>query len=184
MNAKMFFPVLVAGLVFSISGFSQTSAAPPCLSGGQELLVNNAAVIGWKNTTNNQYRNRGHIHGTLVKAFPDHSGHHHYEVLIGGNQNDTVEVIYNEAFGPVPTVTPGMTVEACGDYITSNAPAGHFPASPDGAIVHWVHESPNPASHDSGYVMLGGVLCGQNPSGAGPKQGGPKHNPKQGLKHP
>ena len=168
MNTKMFFTILTSGLLFSLASFSET--IPPCLAGGQELLPNNAAVIGWKSSTQNQYRNRAHIVGTLAKTYQDHSGHHHYSVLIGENQNDTIEVIYNEQFGPVPAADPGTAVEACGDYITSNNSAGHFPVSPDGAIVHWVHQSPNPGTHDSGYLVMNGVVCGQEASAAGPKR--------------
>lgn len=159
---------LMIGFISTVS-FSQ-SVIPSCLAGGQELLVNNTAVIQWKNNTQNQYRNRAHIQGTLVKVFPDQSGHHHYEIQIGSSQTDLIEVIYNEQFGPVPNVTVGAQVEACGDYITSNTPAGHFPASPDGAIIHWVHKSPNPKAHDSGFIVFNGVVCGQNSSGAGPKR--------------
>jgi hypothetical protein len=169
MSIKAILKINLAIGFFSTISFAQ-SAPPSCLAGGQELLVNNAAVIQWKNSTKNQYRNRAHIQGTLVKVFPDHSGHHHYEIQIGENQADLIEVIYNEQFGPVPSVNPGAEVEACGDYITSNAPAGHFPTSPDGAIVHWVHKSPNPKSHDSGFIVVNGVVCGQNSSGAGPKR--------------
>ncbi|MBC7419816.1 MAG: DUF3465 domain-containing protein [Bdellovibrio sp.] len=151
---------LIIGFL-SVPSFAQ-SAAPSCLSGNQELLVNNASVIQWKNNTKNQYRNRAHILGTLVRAFPDHSGHHHYEVQIGGNQADVIEIIYNEQFGPVPQVIAGAQIEACGDYITSNSTAGHFSASPDGAIIHWVHRSPNPASHASGFMKINGIVCGQN----------------------
>lgn len=170
MTSRKNFSVLAVSLFLTLPCFAEFAAAPNCLSGGQELLVNNEAVIGWKSTTKNQYRNRAHVSGTLVKDFPDHSGHHHYEVQIGANQNDKIEVIYNEQFGPVPAATAGSTFEACGDYITSNAPAGHFPASPDGAIVHWVHESPNPSGHDSGYLIVNGVVCGQGASNAGPKR--------------
>ncbi len=168
--------VSIAVLVFAFSsqGFSQvvdsTLAVPACLAGGQELKVNNDSVIQWKNSTRNQYRNRAHIQGTLLRDLPDHSGHHHYEVQIGTSSSDVIEVIYNEQFGTVPEAAVGSNFEACGDYITSNAPAGHFPASPDGAIVHWVHKSPNPRSHDSGYLVVNGVLCGQNSGGAGPKR--------------
>ena len=170
MNIQMSLAAAAIVMTFSIQGYCQSVAqTPSCLAGGQELLVNNEAVLNWKTNTKNQYRNRGHIKGTLVKHLPDHSGHHHYEVQIGSNQNDLIEVIYNEQFGPVPAANAGAEFEACGDYITSNAPAGHFPASPDGAIVHWVHQSPNPKSHDSGYLIVNGVVCGQNSSGAGPK---------------
>lgn len=170
MRSKLFLATSAAVLLFSLQGFSQSrSATPSCLAGGQELLLNNETVLNWKATSKNQYRNRAHILGTLVKDLPDHSGHHHYEVQIGANQNDLIEVIYNEQFGAVPAAEPGTQFEACGDYITSNAPAGHFPASPDGAIVHWVHRSPNPKSHDSGFLVVNGVVCGQNTEAAGPK---------------
>ncbi len=168
MSIKTFVTAQLAAVLFSTLCLAQT-AAPSCLAGGQELLVNNTAVLQWKNNSKNQYRNRAHIQGTLAKVYPDHSGHHHFEIQIGGNQNDLIEVIYNEQFGPVPAAAIGAQIEACGDYITSNAPAGHFPASPDGAIVHWVHKSPNLQSHDSGFIVVNGVVCGQNSSGAGPK---------------
>lgn len=167
--------IVVAALVavFSFNAkadsFESENAIPPCLSGGQELNVNNEAVLQWKSSTKNQYHNRGHIKGVLVRDLPDHSGHHHYEVQIGGNPKDLIEVIYNEQFGAVPATNPGAQIEACGDYITSNAPAGHYPVSPDGAIVHWIHKSPNPQSHDSGYLIVNGIVCGQDSAGAGPK---------------
>lgn len=173
MNTRHLVSTAVMIFTFSSLSFAQvtesTSPIPTCLAGGQELKVNNEAVIQWKNATKNQYRNRAHIQGTLLRDLPDHSGHHHYEIQIGTSSSDLIEVIYNEQFGAVPEATAGAPFEACGDYITSNAPAGHFPASPDGAIVHWVHESPNPKSHDSGFLIVNGILCGQNSSGAGPK---------------
>ena len=174
MKNKLTFVVSGLVMIYSLQGLSQNyleseTVTPPCLSGGQELNVNNAAVLQWKTSTQNQYRNRGHIQGVLVRDFPDHSGHHHYEVQIGGNPKDLIEVIYNEQFGPVPAAQPGAQFEACGDYITSTAQSGPYPASPDGAIIHWIHKSPNLKKHDSGYLIVNGVVCGQNSAGAGPK---------------
>ncbi len=146
---------------------------PACMAAGQSLAVNNAQVINWKNTTQNQFHSRGHVQGKLLKVYPDHSGHHHFEVQIGSNQSDTIEVIYNEAFGAIPTIAAGVDVEACGDYITSNKPAGAYPASPDGAILHWVHQAPN-SGHESGYVAINGVVYGQDAGHAAPKP--PRHN--------
>lgn len=137
---------------------------PACMAGGQTLAVNNAQVIDWKNTSQNQFHSRGHIQGQLMKVYADKTGHHHFEVLIGANATDTIEVIYNESFGAIPTIAPGVEVEACGDYITSNSPAGGYSASPDGAILHWVHGSTS-ASHDSGYVAIDGTVYGQDSSG-------------------
>ena len=79
------------------------------------------------------------------------------------NQTDTIEVIYNNQFGAMPRLAPGQIVEACGDYITSNRPNGHYPASPDGAILHWVHFNPADQGHEDGYVVVDGRLTGQTP---------------------
>ena len=153
-------------LIVSSVGFAQS---PECMANGRSLAVNNDQVLNWKESTRNQFRARAHVSGTIRQIYLDHSQHHHYEVGIGPGPTDTVEVIYNEDFGGVPQVRVGSTLEACGDYITSNAPSGPYPASPDGAIVHWVHMSPNPSRHDSGFITLDGVVCGQDTGSAGPK---------------
>ncbi len=158
MNLKK--TVLQIGLIFfSASSFAQLS--PGCMAKGHSLAVNNAEVIQWKNTTQNKFRSRAHITGTLTKFYPDYTGHHHYEVQIGTNAKDLVEVIYNEEFGIVPQASPGAKFEACGDYITANSFANGGRPSPDGAIVHWVHRSTNTAAHDSGYIAVNGIVCGQ-----------------------
>ncbi len=156
---------LMMGIVFTMSGWaSAADLVPDCKSGGSVLQIDNSQVLGWKATTANQFQSRGHIQGLLVQALPDHSGHHHLSVQIGPNSNDTIEVIYNEAFGPLPNYQVGSEIEACGDYITSNKPTNSYPASPDGAIIHWVHTAPN-GGHDSGFVLVDGVLCGQQSGG-------------------
>jgi hypothetical protein len=65
---------------------------------------------------------------------------------IGPKPTDMIEVIYSLAFGPAPHVPAvGAHMVACGDYITSNKDA-KYPASPDGAVIHWIHRSKNPRS--------------------------------------
>jgi hypothetical protein len=130
------------------------------------LAINNDQVLQWKTSTPNQFLARGHIQGRIIQVYPDHSGHEHFSVEIGNASGDTIEVIYNLSFGATAPLAVGMEVEACGDYITSDAPAGPYPASPDGAILHWVHRATN-GRHDSGFLMIDGVLYGQgNGSGA------------------
>ena len=141
--------LLVSGTAFG------AATIPDCQSSGQILAVNNEQVLNWEKTTRDQYHNRGHIQGTVQRIFPDKTGHHHLEVLIGSGSQDFVEVIYNEDFGSFPaSLKVGSQVEACGDYITTRT-------SPDGAILHWVHKSDTP-KHDSGYVVVDGTLCGWN----------------------
>lgn len=140
--------------------FSFNSYAITCYSKNHELSTNNQKVLEWKSQTANQYLNRGHIDGILIYNYSDNNGHHHYQVQIGNDHKDTIEVIYNISFGDIPQIPLGSHFEACGDYITSNAPSGGYPASPDGAIIHWVHKSKSPKKHDSGFVVVNGVLYG------------------------
>ncbi len=174
---------LVLGLTFlfclNASAEVLTDVVPECQAAGQVLPVNNAQVLQWKQTTKNQFHSRGHVQGKLVQIYPDHSGHHHFEVQIGATPADSIEVIYNEAFGRLPQTQVGDSVEACGDYITSTSQSGPYPASPDGAILHWIHRSPN-GSHESGYLAINGTVCGQDSGHAPPKQGKTKHGAKPG----
>ena len=156
-------------LFLSRAGFSADTVIPDCLAGGLPLANNNVQVLQWKTNTNNQYRNRGHVSGPIEQIYPNINGHAHFEIQIGDTATDTLEVIYNESFGPLPELKTGMNIEACGDYITSTAQSGPYPPSPTGAIIHWIHRSPNLKKHDSGYLAIDGILYGQDAAHAGPK---------------
>jgi len=135
---------------------------------------NNAEVLGWKTSTENTFEARAHVQGHIVRIDPDRNDHKHFAIQIGPDSGDTVEIVYNEDFGSVPAPTLGLAVEACGDYITSSGPSSGpngevYPASPDGALVHWVHMAPGHSGHNSGYLVMGGVLTGQDPQHAGPR---------------
>ena len=137
------------------------SDVPLCMSQGQPLPVNNEQVLDWKHTSRNQFKSRGHVQGTVGDVYKDASGHRHFQIVLGANAKDTLEVIYNQKFGAIPAsaLKRGALVETCGDYITSNAKAGRYQPSPDGAIIHWVHEATN-GRHDSGYVAIEGTVYG------------------------
>jgi hypothetical protein len=132
-----------------------------CMANGKALPIDNATVLKWKKTSANQFRARGHVQGTLIKTYPDYTGHHHYQVQIGTGKDEMIEIIYNEEFGIVPQASAGAKFEACGDYITSNKATPRGKPSPDGAIIHWVHRSNNLQAHDSGYIVVNGMMCGQ-----------------------
>ena len=144
-----------------LSAAAGATDAPPCLDHGSPLQMNDQQVIDWKHTSKNQFHARAHIQGKLTQLYRDKTGHHHFQMQIEATTPDSIEVIYNEDFGTVPPLTVGASIEACGDYITSNQNAGGYSASPDGAIVHWLHKSTN-NSHDSGYLIIDGVVTGQN----------------------
>lgn len=157
-------------VLLSVANFSfAADQIPDCLAYGRPLPVNNSQVLHWRRTTPNQFRERGHIQGTITQIFADKSGHDHFEIQIGKQVDDVVEVIYNQDFGALPEVRAGMTVEACGDYITATAQSGPYPPSPSGAIIHWVHMNPSGRGHDPGFLAIDGTLYGQDAENAGPR---------------
>lgn len=162
--------IALGGLYLSmLAPAAKADMTPDCIDRGGALPVDNEQVIRWKTSTQNQFQARAHVSGPVLVDYPDQNGHHHFEIQLGNAPGATLEVIFNEDFGAVPAIQPGMQIEACGDYITSIAQSGPYPASPDGAIIHWVHASPDPARHPSGYLMIDGTLYGQDTAHAGPK---------------
>ncbi len=159
--------VLVLSLSFLVAekslGFSENSAnIPACLNDQrQPIALDNQVVIQMKVSTPNSYRTRALVSGMVTKIYDDHSGHRHFALQIGPLPTNTLEVIYNEEFGRFPAFGVGSKVVACGDYITANKNT-QYPASPDGAIIHWVHKAPSPDRHPSGYLVINGILTGQN----------------------
>lgn len=154
-----------AFVLFLFLSVSQTVHAtnPPLCRGqaGEQLSVNNKQALDWKRAKPNQYLERARLRGIVERIFPDRNGHDHFEIQIGPDaRTDTVEVVYNQAFGRLPEISRGMHVEACGDFIVSNAPTEKYPASPSGAVIHWVHANPH-GRHASGYLWIDGVVFGQ-----------------------
>ena len=143
--------MFLSTLLLTISGM-------PCYTTGNRILpINNDKIILWKQTTPNLFLARGHAIGVIGAIYPMKNGHNHFQLLLAGG--GTIEVIYNTEFGALPPLNSGMNAEICGDYITSSQDTAEYPASPDGAILHWVHKSTK--VHLSGYVIIDGKLFGQ-----------------------
>jgi hypothetical protein len=129
-----------------------------------QFRSNNEEVIRWKKQTQNQYKDRALVIGTLVGVLLDRSSHLHLQIDLDPAQNrgndDQIEIVYNKSFGAVPAQRPGVVVAACGDYITARDRSGNFPPSPVGAVVHWVHASNNEGKHAHGFLSVNGVVYG------------------------
>lgn len=153
---------LASFLLFTTSLWAGAPVAsiPQCLDKGRVLAVDNAQALQWKFNTANQFAARSHIKGVVSYVYPDKNGHNHFQINVGTHGDETIEVIYNKSFGSLPQIKSGITVEACGDYITSNAPTAQYEPSPDGAIIHWVHRSDKPSKHDHGFLVISGKLYG------------------------
>lgn len=151
----------LSSLVFA-TATDQKEKSPICVrKKGQTLEINAAEVIHWKHNTPNQYENRGHIQGNISKVYDNKNGHRHFEVTFHDKSDeDTIEIVYNESFGAMPELQLGMNVEVCGDYITATDVSGPYPPSPDGAILHWVHENPSGKGHPDGFVIIEGTVYG------------------------
>jgi len=142
----------------------------------------NDTVLNWKQATPNQYTSRAYVLGRYIRTLRVRPSHVHFELSLGGadaaSPAQSVELVYNREFGEMPPeFAPNSEVAACGDYITSNAPAGRYEASPMGAIFHWVHYNPgnrDGGKHPHGFVWVGGKLFGQErgaPRERGPSRG-------------
>jgi len=175
------FKFLAFLVLFSGTGWT-ADRIPPCFSGRNILLIDNDQVIRWKNNTQNQFEQRAHVAGNVVRIFPDRNGHDHFEIQIGRNPDDVLEVVYNQNFGSIPSVRLGMEVEACGDYITSIAQSGPYPPSPSGAIIHWVHFNTRGGGHDDGFVAIDGYLYGDMAPRAQPNNNGARGNRRGGSR--
>jgi hypothetical protein len=151
-----FFTLFV--LLFSTASF----ADPQCIDNhGQPLPVMNAQVLAWQKTQPTQFTARALVQGTIVKRYPDHTGHAHFAIDMDGNGTGDLEVIYQQDFGQLPNLQPGMKVIACGDYITDRN------GSPNGGIIHWVHCNPGTrdgGAHPSGFVDVNGSVYGYTPT--------------------
>ena len=164
-----FFVLVLLFTVSSAFADGKIRNTPPCLDNNRNSLSNsNSQVLQWKESSPNQYKARALVSGTIVSTTLDRSSHLHIEIDLtpetparGNDTKEHLEVVYNKKFGAIPAYEKGMQVFACGDYITAREQAGNFPPSPMGAIIHWVHMSPNPERHPSGYLMIDGVVHGQ-----------------------
>lgn len=165
--------------MFSAASFSVPSAhaylpdakMPACLDGPDAMKIDNERVLRFKTTTRNQYLDRGFVKGRVTEAPNVQRGHDHFTISIGPGPKDTLEIIYNREFGAMPNIRVGDEAVVCGDYITSIAQSGHYPPSPEGAIVHWVHFNPGSregsARHAHGFIMVGANLIGFDEAPAG-----------------
>lgn len=138
---------------------STSAGSATCMDHGKTLPIDNEQALQWRSQQSSGFHSRAFISGTVDEVFPDQTGHRHFSVKIGPNTDDRIEVIYNESFGQMPLPQAGDPAEACGDYIVATHSNGGYPPSPDGALVHWVHRSPN-GHHDNGFVILNSVVYG------------------------
>ncbi len=154
---------LVVSMAFGLSSAQAGEAyglLPSCKGPQGELSLDDARVVKLKHSTPNQYLDRAHVAGPIRQVYAERSGHSHFSIEIDGRTGERIEVVYNTSFGGLPGLRVGMQVEACGDYITSSAATDKYPASPDGAIVHWVHRASAGSRHPEGWVAIDGKVFG------------------------
>jgi len=161
MRFKAAFPTVfsVLGFILLFTPFQARSEVNAF--GAPDCLKNNVGVLPVMN-------DRALIQGRSVRLIKTTKSHVHIEVQIGDGQKDQIEIIYNKEFGALPKIRGGMSIEACGEYITSREPAGGYQASPNGALIHWVHmnRKPGPGAHEDGFLVIDNVTYGFNPKAA------------------
>lgn len=126
----------------------------------------NEIVLNWKHSTENTFKRQALIQGKIDVIYPAKRNskghtHTHFSIDINSVPGGDIELIFNDEFGPLPAVSEGMSVTACGQYITANE-RSHLP-SPMGAIIHWIHY--NPGDRDGGKQPHGFVIINGKPFG-------------------
>jgi len=131
-----------------------------CLDNSHQVMgYNNTQIVTWETTTKDQFHDRGMVTGQITTIYPNQTGHTHFAISLGSGQG--IELIYNDEFGALPKLSVGMTVSACGDYITVG-PHAHLP-SPMPAIIHWVHYNPGTRDggrHPGGFLVINNQAYG------------------------
>ncbi len=128
----------------------------------QSMGYNNNQVTQWAKSTPDQFQARSLVYGKITQLYPTKNGHTHFAMSVG---NGSIEIIYNDHFGDLPSLSVGMDVIACGDYITVG-PGARLP-SPQPAILHWVHYNPgnrDGGRHPHGFLVINGKPYGTAPS--------------------
>lgn len=137
-----------------------------CLDQNHEMMpFRNQEVLQWKQSTPDQTLKRALVQGVVTQMYPSKTGHTHFAIDLNGDRKGDLEVIYNDNFGGLPTVSVGTKVVACGDYITVG-PRARLP-SPMGAIIHWVHYNPgnrDGGKHKHGFLIINGKPFGTDPA--------------------
>lgn len=151
----------VGGGGASVQASERAAGAPPCLSDGRNLDINDSQVLEWETSTAPEFHGRAHVSGPITRVFPDLHGHQHFLVQIGPEPTAGVEIVFDTEEGKIDDLAPGEQAEACGDFINTTGEEGH--GAYTSAIIHWVHAPFRHSSHDPGFVIVNGVLYGMDP---------------------
>lgn len=155
---------LLAGLESSGSGPNDLLGLECQSDDGRRLPMMNNVVLDWKTSTSDQYVARALVKGPITNIVKERDSHMHFAINLDSDGSGDLEVIYNKNFGELPRLQVGMTVTACGDYITARKTR----PSPLGALIHWVHY--NPGDRDGGKHKHGFLIINNQPYGVSAKQ--------------
>ena len=157
--------VSFASLLFILTLSPQIFAGieiPICKDKNKVLAYNEEQVLSWRENLDKKFKGRAFVRGLLVGVIEDRQNHLHFEVDLDQNlesKKDRIEVVYNTEFGALSDYRSGDEVILCGDYLND-------PYSPLTAVIHWLHINPNSNNHEHGFLILNGVLAGQENSKA------------------
>ncbi len=166
-NTKLIPAILALTLLASLNSAparaADSNAAPTCMGTDSALTIDNERALELKNS-NSGAAIRANVAGKVERIFKEQCNskgtcHDHFEIRLGENSDDVLEVVYSMDFGDLPKLQIGDDVQACGDFINTNVNPKRGPASPSGAIIHWVHRS-TCMDHESGFVTINGTLFG------------------------
>lgn len=129
-----------------------------CLDKKEPLQIDNNKAINIKLFQGHGFKTRAYLKGIAIQEIKKSQGHTHIEVdlnLSSEDNDDQIELIFNNQYGVLPEIKGGEEIVMCGDYIVD-----HY--SKNKAIIHWVHKSPNQKKHNHGFIIINNVVYGLN----------------------
>lgn len=165
----------VVGFLPSAHAYLPNAKTPLCFDRSESIEIDNERVLRMKEEKPNQFKARAFVSGKVITEPKLVGGHERFSIMIGSNTTDTLEMVYNVSpeFGDLPPVRIGDDIVVCGEFINSFKDGGGYKASPDGAIVHWVHYNPGDRDpdHEHGFMMFDGNLAGFDDAAPGAWEG-------------
>lgn len=149
---------LLMTILFIIVAISQTVRAESCFQKKTILENNEIELINHIGKKAQGYKTRGHVDGVVLEVTENRQGHLHFIVDLDADistNHDRIEFVYNQKFGEIFDLRPGLMVRGCGDFVID-------PYSPTKAVLHWLHGNPykKKNNHEDGFLIIEDKIFG------------------------
>jgi hypothetical protein len=150
------FFVLLLTLPLFAANANAFTATPDCVKSGDTLSINNTEILKLKVTTEDGTPAGAYVEGTYMKKYASSDFGRHFQMKIGPQTQDTIEVYYSDD-AKLPSLRSGDHLVVCGRYATNRNGFYGNPKSPDGAYINQTSTAWSEYAED-GFILVNGRL--------------------------